>query len=497
MGIIQRQSTKFTIINFAGVLIGAFSILFIYSLEDEAYGFSVFLISVGLLISPFSSLGGLSLINKFFPEFYSKKKQDVFLGFSLTVITLGFIIFSVLAFLFKEPLLRFLAYLNFKEDLMEANILWMYIMTFLILGVSFLTQVISNYKRIVVPTLIYSFGYKVFLPVIILILHLKNFGLPFVAKSLVYFHIGTILIFIYYLIRLNGHHVSFKLTSISRSDLKRYFNYMFYGVLNGIGHVMSFRIDSIMISLFLGFASNGIYNKVLFMANVIDIPFNGINQISQPIISKAWEENDLTEIQKIYQKSSDNLLIVSGLLFLLIYFSLDYLISLSNNPASFANGKLIFLFLGLGKLFNMMTSVNNSVISFSPNYRMNLYFLLLLAGSNLVLNYYLIGKFEIIGAAVATSFALFLYNFIKFFYILYKFKMNPFSLNTIKILILILATYSVLFLLDGIISNAIFSIILNCSVISIIFISCVFVFQLSRELIESAKGFLNKYVLKK
>ena len=63
MGIIARQSVKNGIVNYAGVLLGAMSVFFVYSLDDNIYGLAQFIYNdlfdniwyVAQIINPFCS----------------------------------------------------------------------------------------------------------------------------------------------------------------------------------------------------------------------------------------------------------------------------------------------------------------------------------------------------------------------------------------------------------------------------------------------------------
>ena len=56
-------------------------------------------------------------------------------------------------------------------------------------------------------------------------------------------------------------------------------------------------------------------------------------------------------------------------------------------------------------------------------------------------NYYLISRFGITGAAIATSITFFTYNILKTIYIQFRFKIQPFTIDTLKsLLVLFLVT---------------------------------------------------------
>ena len=140
--------------------------------------------------------------------------------------------------------------------------------------------------------------------------------------------------------------------------------YAFYGVLGLLGGQLAFRIDTLMVGGMIDISSAGIYTIVAVLTEVIVKPARAILGIAGPIIAKSWKENNLAEIQMIYQKSSLNLLIVGLFIFLGIWLSLESLFLLMPNSEGLMTAKYVVFFLGLAQVVNMGTSVNNEIITF-------------------------------------------------------------------------------------------------------------------------------------
>ena len=60
------------------------------------------------------------------------------------------------------------------------------------------------------------------------------------------------------------------------------------------------------------------YAVAVFIATVVEIPGRALFQIVNPLVAKALNTNNFTELKMLYKESSLNLLIISGLFFLLI-----------------------------------------------------------------------------------------------------------------------------------------------------------------------------------
>lgn len=482
MGIIQRQSLKNTIVNFLGVAIGIISILYIYSLDHEIYGYAQFIVGMAFIFIPFASFGSPSLVVKFYPEFKDDvRKDNGFLPLILMVSVLGILFFLLIMYLFKSTFYNYLDLLEFDVDLIRDNELLIFCMGVMFLLIQIFTRNAANFGSIVVPALFQNFAFKIFLPIWVILWVLKKLTFAEFGWGLFGFYTTSFIALFIYSWVTDKLTFGFDFSRISLKLAKRMWVFMTFGMINSIGNMLAFRIDSIMISTLLGTASNGLYTNILFIANTIDIPTNAISQITSPIVSSSFKEGRLDEINTIYQKSSLNLMAAGSFIFLLIWFLIDHLFAISSNPESFSNGRMIFLFLGLGKLFNMATSINNNIIIYSNFYKYNLLFLFVLAITNIVANYVLIDAYDVIGAAMASCLALFIFNVMKYVFILVNLKMQPLTMGVLKILaisILVFATASVI--PDW--GNNYLMIIIKGGVISMVYVSCIYLSKVSLEI---------------
>jgi len=94
----------------------------------------------------------------------------------------------------------------------------------------------------------------------------------------------------------------------------------------------------------------------------------------------------------------------------------------------------VVLLIGLGKLTDMLFGVNGEIIVLSKYYKFNVLTVAILAIAIIVGNLMLIPNYGIDGAAAASLGAMLLFNLIKFIFVFVKFKIQPFSINTIKFL---------------------------------------------------------------
>ncbi|MDA8692993.1 polysaccharide biosynthesis C-terminal domain-containing protein [Saprospiraceae bacterium] len=493
MGIIKRQSIKSSIVNFFGAAIGALATLFVYPLDLEIYGFAQFLYSTATLLIPLGTLGVLSIIVRYYPKFNTKDSNNYngFLSLVLMALSTAFSIFLIFWFLFNDLFLSLFDKIKMDASKLADNQIYILVLLAFLILLNFVTYQSANKLRIVVPNIIQTLGFKIFLPLWVLaFVYLGISETQFAYGVVAFFGVASLLILVY--LKLIDAIKFGKIQKPTKDfSYKEMAKYSMFGSFNQLSNGIALRIDSFMVTMFIGFGANGIYNIALFIANVLEIPTKSIYQISGPIISKAWEENDTEEISVIYKKASANLFLFGSFVFLGIWYLLDDLIKLSSNPDGFTNVKMIFLLLGIGKLTDMVTSVNSQILIFSKLYKYNLLFLIVLAVSNLILNYIFIPKYGIIGAALATTISLILYNVIKVIFIFKAFKMHPFSFSGLKVLFILIPMTFVTYLLP-IELRPIISILVKGTFVTLIFLPIAYFWNISEDANELVRSTINK-----
>lgn len=480
MGVIKRQGIKKSIVNYIGLGLGVINILIIYplALGEEKLGLITFIISTASILVPFVLLGLDSVVIRFFPLFRSKdKRHNGFLTFIILWILIGIIFFLIFLFLFKDLIIQFysekspeyLTYLPYTIPLVGF-----------ISFISILNNFSFNFRRVVVPA-IFSQLIKIIQPALALAFFYGFISFTLVMDGIITYYLVSMLLLIWYIKYLGQWSLNFDFLKVKKGTYKEIFTFASFGVLGSLGSILATRIDGFMVASMTDLSKTGIYSVAIFMSTVIALPSEALISIASPIISDAWAKNDIKEIGEVYKKSSI-ILLTLGLLFLLgLWINIDSLFSLMPRGEVFSKGKYVVLILGIGKLIDMATSVNGHIIAFSKYFRFNFYSLLLLAVFNVVCNLLFIPYYDINGAAFATAMSLFLFNLVKFLFVLFKFKLSPFSLKSVQVLGITIFVY---FLTDLIpYSNfPILDIILHSTALTGLFIPLILYFRISEDI---------------
>ena len=219
-------------------------------------------------------------------------------------------------------------------------------------------------------------------------------------------------------------------------NIREIVSFSMYIIVAGSAAGILLEIDKFMIPQMEKIAQVAYYSVGIYIASVIAIPTRAMQQITIPITAKDMNDNNIIEVEKLYKQSSINLLVIGGLFFLLINLNISDMYELINKP-QFTKGIWVVLIISVSKLMELALGTGNAILVNSSYYKIFFYLSLAMAISVVILNKWLISLMGIDGAALATFIVIILYSVIKIFYIKSKFKIQPFDISTIKLLLLI------------------------------------------------------------
>ena len=442
MGIIARQSFyNILSILFAFALGGINTIVFYPRIMGpEFHGLIGALLANSNIIQPLFAYGIQFTVIKYYSACRTKREQDNLLVFSvllpliviLPLVGLVYQFDSISAFVFSEdsPAGDFL-FLIFSiataTAYFEIFYSWLRIQKKTVLG-NFLKEV---YQRVMITVLLtlYFLGWLDFDDFII---------------ALIVGYFLRLLLIVSYALWVYRPEVHWELPR-NLKILLRYCSYIF---LTGFSASIILDLDKSMIEQLLKPEYVSFYMVAIFIAAVIDAPSRAMVQIVSPMVAEALNTKNRVRLEELLKRSSLNLLLVSGLLFVLITTNLDdiyRLIELLNAQKGYAAGLPIILLISFSKLFSASLGCLNNIITNSEYYRYLLLFSVAAASLAVILNIQFIKNYGFVGAALATLIVVILFNFLKIALVYYKFKIHPFGIKSIWVLLLILVLYGVFF----------------------------------------------------
>ncbi len=432
MGIVQKQGLFNSILSYTGIILGFLLVVFIFPryLEVSEFGVRSLMVDAVYILGQFSLFGLPMAGIRVFPKFQKVEngKNQFF-----TFICIIFIAFLAIFLLIYSPLEPYIFHLFSQNSpqFTQNKFLLIPLLIGITLGTTLdmfnrvnLTTIFSNYVREVQTrgltiSIVFLFGFHY--------LSIGNFWIAFVC---VYFiNIFTLFTFIF-----KEHNIRFAYPKAFLNDqpfLKEFFTFCLFASLTGIGAMIVLKIDTMMIGKYISEEKVGIYTLGIFLSSLIDVPRKALIQMSAPIISQLWNDQNFERMNEFYKKSSTNMQFAGTVIFLCIWCNIDDFFLFIPKGDIYSTGKYVVLIIGLGKLMDMSFGVNSDIITFSKKYQIGLYFNLGLAGLAVLLNFLLIQKWGINGVAVGSALSLFAINISRFLYIKYKYKLSPFSFHNI------------------------------------------------------------------
>ena len=159
-------------------------------------------------------------------------------------------------------------------------------------------------------------------------------------------------------------------------------------------------------------------------------------------------------------------------------------------PKEYASGKYVFLFLGIGRLFDMATGINGIILVNSKKYRYDLLFTILLIGVMIGLNLLFIPQYGIEGASFATMLSIIILNTLRLFYIWNVFGMQPFNLKALWAFFIGGFTFGVMYFIPSL-KNVFADLALRSVLCLVLYAVPVLWLKLSEEVNENAGKMLK------
>lgn len=431
MGIVFKQSLQNTIIIYLAFAIGGVNALFLYTnfLEDQYYGLVTFLLSSANLLMPLTAFGVQYAIVKFYSSYKTEEEKSRFLSSALLLPLFVAVPIGFFGSIFYDQIST---WLSLENQIVKEYVYIIYIVA--VLTAYF--EIFYAWSKVQLQSVLGNMFKELFSRVaamlLLILVYFKIINQVQFIYGLAFAYLLRMLLMMSYAFYLKKPNFSFRLPD----NFKQIIQYAFYIILAGSAGTILLDIDKFMIPQKELIAQTAYYAVAVYIGSVVEAPGRAMAQIIQPLTSKALNEHNMTDIADLYRKSHINLLLISGLLFLLINVNIQELYKII--PSRFSGGLWVVFMISLAKLYHMFLGNNGAIISNSKYYKVLLPYGVLMALSVMVLNYWLIDWIGIDGAALATLLVVFLFNSIKLWYVKKRFGLLPFTKKTGTLLWVIL-----------------------------------------------------------
>lgn len=424
----SKQAFLFTIINYMGVLIGVVSTLFIYPKDKDLLGIFRFVDGLAQILYPIMVFGASTALLNFYPKLHPFLQRKLF-SYSLLSI-LGMTLITAVG-------LYMVYYFDWYSN--KQYYVYSFLIAICLAYIDLFKRQATNLQKLALPTLFEKIIPKLSLPMIFLavlyfsISEQKGLNLYFITFLLI---LIAVVLYVFKHFK-PAYTLNFK-DLFQKVSKRNYYQYSFYAFCASLGSFFAFRIDSVMIPHFISNEANGTYSIGVNLANALMIPAAGVFALYSPIISEALEKNEIKLLKTKYIEVAKNLFFIGIIGYGCVLLGIKDFFELLPTSKQLVPTLPIIYLLGANIVLNMATGFNTEVIAFSEHYRFNLIAISLLAVLNISLNYLILTKTEwgITGVALASIFSMFIFNCSKLLFIYHTYKITPFDLTYLKVILI-------------------------------------------------------------
>ena len=493
MGIVLKQSFKNTIFIYLGFVIGGINTLFLYTrfLEDEYYGLVTFLLSTSNILMPLIALGVHHTIIKFYSSYFTKVEQDKFLTSVLFLPLLVAIPMGYVGNLFYEEISN---YLSINNPIIKNYTFVIYLIAF----TCAYFEVFYAWARVQFHSVFGNVLKELWNRVVVMLLLFAVYFQWISKEDFIYYLTGFYFLRMFVMMSYAFYLYFPKFTFSRLENFSEIMRYSLYIIMAGSAGAIILDIDKFMIPGKEPIQQAAYYAVAVFIGSFIEAPSRAMMNILQPLTSKTLNENNHVEVASLYKKSSINLLLISGLFFVLINSNVKELFSLL--PKQYEGGALVVFMISFLKLYTGFLGNNGAIINNSKYYKITLPYSLMMAFSVYFLNKLFYYKLDMgtDGLALASLIVIFFANTGKILFVKRKFSMTPFTDTSLLMIGIIVGLYFLFGFWDfpfnelylfKIPMHQLLNMFFKSILITLIYLYLVIKFQISDEISRLSKRF--------
>lgn len=441
MSNIRKQSIISSVLVYIGFALG-FLNTYLFTREgsftESQYGLTGTFIAIANVMYSFAMLGMQSYIYKFYPYYNDNlpRKQNDMMTWALVVCLVGFGLVMVGGYLFKDLVIR--KFGTTSPELVQYYY-WIFPFGLGLTVYSVLEAYAWQLKRSVLTNYLRELQFRIFTTILIILFLfgvIRNFDLFIKFYAFTYFLIAGILFFILW--KKREVIITFRISRVTKKFFRKIVTLAAFIWSGNLIYNVASVFDTIIVAAVLpnGLAFAGIFTLAQNIASLVQAPQRGIISASIAPLAKAWKDKDMVRIERIYQRSSINMLVFSVGMFLLIYLNFTDGVETFHLKSTYVKALPVFLYIGLWRIIDMGTGLNSQIIGTSTFWRFEFFTGIVLLAMALPLNYFLTKSFGVIGPAISNLIAFSIYNGIRCIFLYRKFGMQPFTWKSLYAVLL-------------------------------------------------------------
>jgi len=393
-------------LRFGGLAIGYILTLIIAHLFGaDGLGEYILAITILRLFTLLAKVGLDVTSIRFIASFASQNKWRSIFSFRkqvLLILSVSSIISSLLMYFLAIPI----------ADLIHTNYRYIQLNAFFVLPMAFFMvnyESLRGLKRIAEFSFFYRVSQGLFSIISIIILYqfCNSSEIPVYAYliSVLIVSILSFFSFTYWLRKISDGEDK------AISEVKSYSNLLKVSIplmfAQSVQFVMSWT-DKLMLGSMSTLEEVGIYHTAFKLSMFAAVALMSVNSIASPKFAEMFANNDMIGLKKVVRQSTKMIFWTSVPLVVVFFMFPEFLLGLFGKE--FKVGVTAFIFLSCGKLFSSFSGSVGNILQMTGNQNILAKILLCAAILNIALNLYLIPKYGINGAALASMISIIVWN---------------------------------------------------------------------------------------
>lgn len=403
------------------------SILIARFLGTEGFGLYNLGLSVNVLMNVFTNFGLTQGIVKFSIKNQTEHNIEKLKG----------VIFSSLAFSILLCVLIVTAQIVFADEISH----WFFqndslsdVLIIFALSVPFNTlyalpaAFAQSFKIIKYQSFILNIVRPLSFLLMVLVVFALNYDLNFVLYANLFSTIITALLSIYLIKNYFPEFFNRKIKAVS--ELKPLINFSYKTMFTGFLSMLMIKIDRLMIGYFSTSSDVGVYSAAANLAINVTFFLTPFAMIFSPISAELFHKNNFPELNKAFKNVTRWLLTFTLPIFFVFTGYSNELLMLFGKD--YSTGGIVLILISFAELINVSTGPVGILLKMSGHQTADLTISVLVLVINSVLNFFMIPKYGMIGAAAATGIAIIITHSLRLSMVWKYLKIFPYDISTLR-----------------------------------------------------------------
>jgi O-antigen/teichoic acid export membrane protein len=420
MGQLKQQSIVGFVSSGLGLVLGVVNKLVLFPLffkDHMAYwGLITTYVAYGTIIGSLASLGAPRAMQRFLPG--NTHNREALMSWGLTVAAVGALLTLALMLLFQGSISNWVA-----DDLFGQYFPLLVALVVIMVFLEFANGLLIAHFQPALPIFLNSVALRVGVSVLLgLTFWLDWSPVTFVVLNVALY--GLNLVWAWVALQRNRQFV-WQRFQWSWPEQTVWWFAGFSIVVGSTGWAINY-LDTVFAGAYLTLSAVALLDLAKNFASLMHIPARTIVQASIPLVAQAWNTNNRGMLADIYRRTAITELAVGGAILFALWLNLPWMLALL--PLEGAKDLLpVVMVLGLGRLADLATGANSSIIGNSKHYRFSMVSLLVMIGVTSALSVLLAPRLGLLGLAWAMAAGIVVNNALMVLYLWRTEHLHPFG----------------------------------------------------------------------